>query len=425
MTAVLDHPVSNLIVPVGWIGAPRLLRGVGSRNLLDYAEHTAEHGPLPMLGIQALLDVLESAALTGRGGAGFPLARKIRSLRPGAEPVVVINATEGEPSSAKDHVLLVRTPHQVLDGAMVIAGAIGAGRVLIGVTGPQVAAAVTAAVRDRPDAIRFQVHQVTDRFISGEALALVSALSGGPAVPPGRRRLPTDRGVDGAPTLLSNAETFAQVATLVRLGAQRFASTGTESEPGTTLVTVTGAVSYPGVLEVPFGVEIGTVADAVGARATQAVVIGGYHGAWLRPDAGLRLSRAALREAGGTLGAGAVMFVGTETCALLELARITQWLADQSAKQCGPCAFGLPALAGDVRDLASGNAAPGVAERHIALVSGRGACAHPDGATRFIRSGLAVLAGDIRNHQAYGGCRRGDHGHLPSSRSHAFERELT
>jgi NADH:ubiquinone oxidoreductase subunit F (NADH-binding) len=228
--------------------------------------------------------------------------------------------------------------------------------------------------------------------------------------------LPTESGVDGVPTILSNAETFGQLAMLVRLGPIEYARSGTPSEPGTTLLTVSGAVARPGVLEVPLGVSLAEVADAVGAMPTQAVVVGGYHGAWLPPEPMLALSRAGLGSVGGTLGAGAVIFVGDQTCALSELSRVAQWLADQSTRQCGPCAFGLPALASDVRALVAGSASSEVAARHAAMVTGRGACAHPDGAARFIRTGLAVLADEVRTHQAYGGCRRSDQGQLRTGR---------
>jgi NADH:ubiquinone oxidoreductase subunit F (NADH-binding) len=394
MTALLDR-----MTPVGWIGEPRLL-----------ADWPGLAGPIDR---PRLLSYLDAVKLTGRGGAAFSVAAKIRSLRSGQQPVVVVNGTEGEPASAKDTVLLTRNPHVVLDGAAVLAAAVDAGRVRVAVIDPAVAEVLHRAIGARPDAGRFVVDQVPDRFLSGEARALVRALSGGPALPPGRRVLPTDRGVDGAPTLLSNAETFGQLAVLVRLGPHGYRAVGDADEPGTTLLTVTGAVANPGVFEVPLGTGLDQVALVAGASASQAVVIGGYHGAWLPPDPSIRLSRSGLAAAGGTLGAGAVNFIGVDTCALGELARVTQWLAGQSAKQCGPCAFGLPALAADVRALTAGQAGPEVAYRHAAMVAGRGACAHPDGAARFIRTGLSVLADEVQRHQTYAGCGRPVLGQLP------------
>nr|MDQ2838672.1 oxidoreductase [Actinomycetota bacterium] len=326
MTAVLSRPALTQL-PIGWLGEPRLLRGTNT-DLVDHRAHLAVHGPLPMLSRDALLATLEAAGLAGRGGAGFPLAAKLRSLRTG-EPTVVVNGAEGEPVSAKDHVLLSRTPQLVLDGALAVAAAIGARRVLVAITDQQLVEPLQRALASRPAGRLFELHAVPEGFIAGEARALIGALNGGPAVPPGRRVLPTEQGVHGQPTVLSNAETFAQVGVLVRLGAPAFAGVGTATEPGTTLLTVTGAVSRPGVLEVPFGTSLGAVAGATGAGPSQAVVAGGYHGCWLAPAPELVLSRAGLATAGGTLGAGVLIFVGEQTCPLAELGRVTEWLAGE------------------------------------------------------------------------------------------------
>ena len=308
MTGVLNPPVSPGTVPVGYVGPPRLLRAL---DLLDSEAHAAAHGPLPPLDRPALLGLLDAVNLTGRGGAGFPLAAKVRALRAGAEPVVVVNGAEGEPVSAKDRALLSRAPHLVLDGAQLLALAVGARRCLVAIADPALARPLERLLAGRPvfgpaarsrQLGRFELHRVPDRFVAGEARALVAALNGGPAVPPGRRVLPTDRGVGGAPTLLANAETLAHLAVLARIGPAGYASVGTPAEPGSTLLTVTGAVRHPGVLEVPLGTRLGAVAAAVGALPSQAVVVGGYHGGWLAADPQLELSRARLAAAGGTLG---------------------------------------------------------------------------------------------------------------------------
>lgn len=410
MTTTLNGVAAVGAVPIGWIGEPRLMKPTDG---FDLRAHLAVHGPLPALDRAQLLALVESARLTGRGGAGFPLATKLRSLRAG-RPIVVVNAAEGEPVSAKDYALLSRHPHLVLDGAAVLAGAIRARRVLIAVSDSALLSALEPVLAQRPDASRFELRLVPDRFITGEARALVAALNGGAAVPPGRRVLPTEHGVQGRPTLLSNAETFAQLAVLVRLGAAGFGSVGTPQEPGTALLTVTGAVANPGVLEIPLGTTLGAVATAVGALPSQAVVVGGYHGAWLPPSPALVLSRAGLASVGGTLGAGVLIFVGEQTCPLAELARVAEWLAGESAKQCGPCTFGLPALAADVRAQVAGHPSP--AHRTLAQLPGRGACAHPDGAVRFVSSGLSLLAAEVAVHRSYGSCRRPDRGQLATRR---------
>jgi NADH:ubiquinone oxidoreductase subunit F (NADH-binding) len=412
MTATLDRPASAMSGVATWtIGAPRLLAGLDHLAVLDHPTHLAVHGTMPDADLDRLLAQLDASGLAGRGGAGFPLATKLRALANGASTAcrIVVNGTESEPASFKDRILLNRSPHLVLDGALAVAAAVGAHTTTVAVHDEQTAAAVRTAIAERPDRPRVTVHIVRGTFVAGEARALVRALDGGPAIPPGRRNHPTDAGV-----LLSNVETFAQVAILLRLGWRRFADTGTRAEPGTTLLTIGGAVGRPGVVEVPLGTPLGIVLSAAQARPAQAVVIGGYHGGWHLPLPNIELSRAGLASAGGTLGAGVVLVVDTDTCALGELERATGWLAAQSAKQCGPCHFGLPALAHDVEALRRGAPrAPEIALRHTRAVLGRGACAHPDGTARFVTSAIHLLHDEVQWHAGRGSCGRPVLGRLP------------
>ncbi len=405
MTTLLDAPVDTS----AWtIGPPRLLAGLDRAERLDAAAHLATHGPLPGSDLRLLLGHLDAARLTGRGGAGFPLAAKLRALTGGARRVVV-NGTESEPTSRKDRTLLRRTPHLVLDGALAVAHATGAREVAVAVHDERSAESVRAAAAERPDGRQVRVHLTAGGFVSGEARAVVRALDGGPALPPGRRTPPTATG-----TLVSNVETFAQLALLLRLGPRRFADTGTHAEPGTALLTIGGAVARPGVVEIPLGTPLGIVLAAAGAPVLpQAVVVGGYHGSWLAPLPQLRLGREGVAAAGGTFGAGVVLVLDGATCALGELATVTGWLAAESAGQCGPCRFGLSALAADVAALAAGRPAVAAAFGHARTVDGRGACSHPSGAARFVTSGLHLLQDEADQHLAYGGCGRPVLGQLP------------
>jgi NADH:ubiquinone oxidoreductase subunit F (NADH-binding) len=411
MTALLHRPLPkpNALDTSAWaIGAPRLLAGLQHADRLDLRAHVATHGPLPGTDLAKLLGYLNASGLAGRGGAGFPLATKLRTLADGPRQVIV-NGTESEPASLKDRVLLRRAPHLVLDGALTVAAAIGTHDVTVAVHDEQTAAVLRAAVAERQDARRVAIKTVPGGLVSGEARALVRALRGGPALPPGRRTPPTAEGV-----LLSNVETFAQLAVLVRMGPHRFAETGTPAEPGTTLLTVGGAVGRPGVVEIPLGTPLGIVLAAAQSAEPQAIVVGGYHGSWIAPIAQIRLSRAGIASAGGTLGAGVLLVVDHATCALGELSRVADWLAGESARQCGPCVFGLPALAADVRALVAGHGtAVGSAFGHARSVDGRGACAHPDGAARFVTSALHLLHDETDRHLRSGGCGRPTLGRLP------------
>jgi NADH:ubiquinone oxidoreductase subunit F (NADH-binding) len=407
MTATLSRASARPDTATWTIGAPRLLAGLDRHAVLDARAHLAVHGPLPGADLARLLNLLEAAGLTGRGGAGFPLAAKLRALH-GTNPSVVVNGSESEPASRKDRTLLRRTPHLVVDGALAVAAAIGTRRVTVAVHDPVAATALAAALAQRPDGQRVQVRMTAGGFVAGEARALVRGLNGGPALPPGRHEHLTDKGV-----LVANAETFAQTAVLLRLGAHRFGDTGTRAEPGTTLLTIGGAVGRPGVVEIPLGTPLGIVLAAAQAHDTRAVVTGGYHGRWLAPIGDILLSRAGLDAAGATLGAGVLLAVDGATCALGELAQVAGWLAGESAKQCGPCRFGLPALAADVRSLYLGNAAAaGNAFAHARAVEGRGACKHPDGAAGFVTSGLHLLREEAELHLR-GGCGRPVLGRLP------------
>ncbi len=415
MTLMADAP-PVAAVPVWTIGPARLLAGVGQTGRVDARAHAALHGPLPVLDRRRLVEWSAAVNLTGRGGAAFPVSTKLAALPANGVHAVVVNGSESEPASAKDRVLMRMAPHLVLDGAIVVAAAVGAGEVVISVHDAVAAESLLAATRERGDCARVKVVRSTHGFVSGEIRAVLSHLSGAAALPPGRRHLPHHSGLDGKPTFVSNVETFAQLAVLARLGPAGFARTGLTTEPGTMLYTVGGAVGRPGVVEAPNGIPLGVLLDAAQAGPAAGVLLGGYHGAWVPPAPDIPLSAARVAALGGSLGAGVVLVMDPGTCALGEVARVAHWLAGESAKQCGPCMFGLPALAADLDAILRGDrAGQAAAHRHTALLPGRGACAHPDGAARFVRSALAHFDADVTAHLGGRGCGRPVRGLLPLS----------
>jgi len=387
------------------IGQPRLLAGL-DQGRLDRQRHLWTHGAQPGLTRENYTQLAESVGLRGRGGAAFPVALKLADLPARGIEAVVVNGSESEPISRKDRLLLTLAPHLVLDGATGLARALGAPHVLIAVHDAVAATSIREALMERDDGLAIEVSDTPGRFVAGEARAVLSALEGGPAVPPGRRVLPTRKGYHRRPTFLSNVETFAQLAVLARLGSKEYSSTGLVSEPGTQLLTVDGAVRQPGVIETPTGVPLETVLQFAGAEPGP-VLLGGYHGRWLPRADGLTLQRP-------EVSAGIILALGSDTCPLGEVHRVAQWLAGQSAGQCGPCVFGLGALVDDFGRLVHGEPAAWYdAQRHLGLVPGRGACAHPDGSARFLASALEVFGEDVRLHLAGGGCGRPVRGVLP------------
>jgi len=328
----------------------------------------------------------------------------------GSKPVVVGNGSEGEPLSHKDAQLLTRAPHLVLDGLDAAAAAVGADKVYLYVHAeatPSVARALDERRAAGLDPNRVTVVEAPDRFVAGEESAAIRRIEGGPALPRDRTVLATKSGVRGRPTLVNNVETLAHMALIARYGSEWFRSVGDENDPGTMLVTYSGALRKHGVIEVPTGTALTDLIEHAGGTdpgTVSAVLIGGYHGSWLPASAfaGLRLSRSGLKSVGATPGAGIVHALGMSECGLAHTVEIAGYLAEQSARQCGPCLNGLPRVAELLRDLAHGRATDSLVKeirRVTAVVDGRGSCRHPDGTARMIRSALLTFAAEIELHQ--------------------------
>ncbi|GAA1337186.1 NADH-ubiquinone oxidoreductase-F iron-sulfur binding region domain-containing protein [Actinocatenispora thailandica] len=372
------------------------------------AEHRARYGAVPAIrDARELAAVVDAAGVRGRGGAGFPTARKITAVAAGRRrPIVVVNACESEPASNKDAVLLRGATHLVLDGALIAARALRAPTVVVCLhRGDPVTAQLSAAMAERGgDGVDWRLAEVPRRYVASEASALARFLTDGEARPTARPPRPEQRGVRGRPTLIDNAETLAQLALAVRYGPDWYRAVGTRSDPGTALVTVSGCVARPGVYEIELGAPLSAAIGAAGGPAAPigGTLVGGYGGTWVR-DPGLPLSHDPAGPDGTTIGAGAIVALPADACGVTETARVLRFLAGESAGQCGPCAFGLPAVADDVARLAAGRVDADLAARltrRLRQVNGRGACAHPTGAVRLARSMLRAFADDLRAHQA-------------------------
>ncbi len=380
-------------------------------------DHVRHYGPLELPG-RELVAELQSSGLRGRGGGAFPAGDKLAAVAAQrGTPVVVVNATEGEPASSKDRSLLRLLPHLVLDGAAAAASAIGARTVIVALAerrGAGERLVLAAALEERRERLDWQIAPIADGFVAGEETALVNALNGRTAKPSVKPPYPFERGVSGAPTLVQNAETLAHVALIARFGSRWFRSLGTEAEPGTVLVTLSGAVARPGVYEIELGTRVAELlAEAGGVtEPVSASLVGGYFGGWTR-DPNHRLTAAA------GLGAGVVIAFPAAACGVRESARVTRFLADEGAGQCGPCVHGLSALASGLEQIARAQSRDSRdrLERWAAQVTGRGACRHPDGVSRFVQSTLSVFDDELTLHMRSGRCRGRDRAVLPTGRT--------
>jgi NADH:ubiquinone oxidoreductase subunit F (NADH-binding) len=255
-----------------------------------------------------------------------------------------------------------------------------------------------------------RITSVPVAYLAGQESALIRFLDGGPLRPTVVPPLPLERGLGRRPTLVHNPETLAQLALISRHGPAWFRQIGTDAHPGSALVTVCGAVVRPGVQEIACGTPLDIVLAGAGGptERLRAVLVGGYHGTWISADAipSVRMDDG-LARLGGTLAAGVIVALGESSCPAQELAQTMRWLADQSAHQCGPCSNGLPSIAQLISAMVEGQGPPDCRQRLArwsSHVTGRGACHLPDGAMRFLASGLRVFASELTDHELRGPC---------------------
>ena len=381
---------------------------------MSLSEHERIHGPLPQLPAHELIEAVELSGLRGRGGADFPTARKLRALAQRRRvSAVVVNGSETEPASAKDRLLLSRLPHLVLDGAVLAAAAVGAREVIVkvgeGALSSLHALEGAVSVRTR-DPVKIVLVGAPEGYVAGEESAVMHFLNGGAPVPTFVPPRPFERGYRGRPTLVQNPETLAQLALVARFGSHWFRELGTAADPGSALVTISGAVAAPGVYELAFGTPMVDLLEAAGGATEplQALLVGGYFGTWVDSSRAfrVRLAREDLRSIGASLGSGVLVALGERSCGLHESARVIEYLAAASAGQCGPCVYGLDAVARSVNAIAEGRANRGERDRVLRWTSeirGRGACHHPDGAVRFVESVFQVFGHEVERHR-HGRC---------------------
>jgi NADH:ubiquinone oxidoreductase subunit F (NADH-binding) len=325
---------------------------------------------------------------------------------------VVINASEGEPLSAKDRTLMSLRPHLVLDGAALAADTLAADEIVLYLSrGADTAErtlqrALKERLRARLPEPPIRIVRTPHRYIAGESSAVVNRVSGGPAKPKFTLQRTAEKGVNDRPTLIQNAETLAHVGMIARYGSDWFRKLGTASSPGSTLMTVCGNVQRPGVYEVDLGARLGGVLAAAGGTVSPAggALLGGYFGTWLPPTLlqDLPLDVDGLRSAHrASLGCGVLAVLPNGGCGVVEATRILTYLAAETAGQCGPCVNGLAAISETMERVAASEAGPGDLDRvrrWVDMVRGRGACHHPDGAVGQLASALTVFNDHLRAH---------------------------
>ncbi len=350
-----------------------------------------------------IVEALVAAGLTGRGGAAFSTATKVKAARE-HRATLIVNACDGEIGAAKDAWIVQHHLHELVEGAALVAP----GR------RPHVRYAAHRGSRTATMLREAGLHvlEAPDRYVSSEETALISLAHGGLGRPMTKRAPFLFGGRDSqghriAPTLVLNAETLWRVSQIHHNGPDWFRSFGTTADPGPRLVAIGGHVVRPGVYESAAGVTIGDLVDRAGGLRAEVnhVGVGGLGGVVLTAAQARTTiwDTAGMKAHGGSMGPGLITVWDPAECPLVTAGRLLDYAAGESAGQCGPCMFGLPALAADWSRLADSPRPDGAQAllHRLALLGRRGACAHPDGVARFATSALTTLEPEFAAHAVH------------------------
>jgi NADH:ubiquinone oxidoreductase subunit F (NADH-binding) len=399
-------PTTDLTV--AWSGCtPRLLR----EGAEDYTDYVSASGYQPLDDPDSLLEQVDLSGLVGRGGAAFPLAVKLRTVRDNGRraggTVVIANGEEGEPASVKDRWLLRNRPHLVLDGLRLAARIVGTDRAYVYVSDSLAANAIHTALDEldpaRLDGLSIGVVTVEPAYVAGEETAAVRVVNGGPAKPTDKPPRPFEEGVGHKPTLVSNVETLANLPYLQRHGSEKFRSAGTSMSPGTFLATITGAGRPPALYEIPHGLAFTELLALHGVPGDQlrGVLMGGYFAGLLNRDIlDTTLDHETFRRLGSGLGCGAIALL-TDDCPVAVAASVMAYFDRENAGQCGSCFNGTAAMSAVTEALRDGIATEedlARLERWSVVLRGRGACATLDGATNVAASLLTQFPQVVSRH---------------------------
>lgn len=377
----------------------------------------------------ALIRLIADSGLRGRGGAGYPTGDKWRTAATTEADAryVVANGFEADPGAQLDRLLMESDPHAVVEGAALAAYAVGATRAFIAVR-----ASLTVAVRGLQAAVRMaeeagytgsdalgtgvdvhvEVVALPGGMVVGEETTLMRAIENKRAQPDQRPPYPAQSGLWGRPTVVNNVETLSLVPWIVTNGAPAFAEIGDEQYPGTTLVQFSGAVSKPGVVEVPLGMSIRRLLEFAGAASDmKAVLVGGPAGGFLPPTALDTLyTPTALADAGAILGSGTLVVIGAGTCLVDMATLLERYLSDESCGKTIPCRIGVRRLYELGQRATTGLARPAdtqVLQELAADVRAGALCGLEYCAPNPFLTGVRYFAEEFDQHFAHGTCPAG------------------
>ena len=367
---------------------------VDPRRIEDYVGiggYAALAKVLTSMAPEEVIAEIKAAGLRGRGGGGFPTARKWETCRnaPGAQKVVICNADEGDPGAYMNRSVLEGNPHSVIEGMIIGAYAIGAqqGFIYVRTEYPLAVEHARIAIEQAREygllgedilgssfSFDIIVARGAGAFVAGESTALMMALEGKVSEPRPKDVHTVEKGYKDLPSTLNNVETWANVPLIINNGSGWFAAKGTEKSTGTKIFALTGQIKNTGLVEVALGTPLNTVlydigGGAVDGKAIKALQIGGPSGGCVPAELfNLPVDFEALTEAGAMMGSGGMVVMDESACMVDVAKYFLEFLQDESCGKCVPCRLGTNRMLELVTDIAEGRGS----EEHLALLGDLG-----------------------------------------------------
>ena len=406
-----------------------VLTGADERDLTKLEEYRAigGYGALEKargMTPQEVTEEITNASLRGRGGAGFPMGRKL-GLVPGPDrrsgpSYVVANADESEPGSFKDREIMRRVPHRFVEGCLIAAHAIQSQNVFIYIRGEYLAESevLSAAVEEARVAgvfgdVDVVVHRGAGAYICGEETAMLESLEGERGQPRPRPPFPPVAGLYMQPTLVNNVQTLASVPAIIELGAERYTEIGAAAAPGTVVYSLSGNVNRPGNYELPLGTTLRELIFEHGhgvadGRGLKAVIPGGSSVPVFTPDQlDVALDFDAVQAAGSYLGSAAVIVVDDRACMVQLAVRAEKFYMHESCGKCTPCREGTRWLVQLLEKIEDGRGTQADLDLVVKVcdrIEGKSLCALGDFAVWCVGSYVEKFRDEFQQHVDEGRC---------------------
>lgn len=377
---------------------PILTRNIhrpGSEKITTYLDHGGYRATQLALtkSPEELIQMVKASGLRGRGGAGFPAGVKWSFMPQDTDvlKIVAVNTDEGEPGTFKDREIVEQDPHQVIEGVIIAAYAVGASKATVYIRG-EFFLGVKRWIKAIADAYEYgylggnilgsgfrldmSVHRGAGAYICGEETAMLESLEGKRGKPRLKPPYPTQAGLFGLPTLVHNIETLACIPHIIERGPEWFASIGTSESKGPKIFSVSGHVNRPGNYELPLGIHLQEIiyehAGGIrGGNKLKAVIPGGASTPMLRAEQiDIPMAFETLKSIGSELGTGAIIVMDETTCMVEATRRLSKFFAHESCGNCTPCRIGSQRILNIVDRLENGQGKTGDIEKILELIDG-------------------------------------------------------